>query len=106
MAENNQNQFQCTGDCLNCRMNAIERKTQWQYCAAQFSYNSLRTMQAMRESVNAMAGEINELKAKIEAIQNSEATVLAPNAEVVIEADKEEKSEIPNLPIAQEEDGV
>jgi len=89
MEQTNQNQFKCSGDCLNCRMNPVERKTQWQYCSAQFSYNALRTMQAMQEAIGAMSGEVKELKEKIEAIQNSEAMVFAP--------DKEEKSEIPTL---------
>lgn len=100
MAENNQNQFKCSGDCLSCRMNPVERKTQWQYCAAQFSYNALRTMQAMQESLGAMSGEIQELKAKVDAIQNSEASVFDPNSDVVIEEDKEEKSGIPVSAIA------
>ena len=80
MAENNQNQFRCSGDCLTCR--AInDRRVQWQYCAAQFSYNALRTMQAMQETISVMSGEIKELNDKIEAIQNSEATVFDPNKE-------------------------
>lgn len=78
--EPNQNQFKCSGDCLNCRA-VNDRRVQWQYCAAQFSYNALRTMQTMQEALAAMSGEITDLKSKIEAIQNSEANVFAPNAE-------------------------
>lgn len=81
MAENIQN-FKCSGDCLNCRA-VNDRKIQWQYCAAQFSYNSLRAMQTMQEAVSAIAGEVKELKAKIEAIQNSEALVFDPNSETL-----------------------
>ena len=86
MEQNNQNQFKCSGDCLNCRA-VNDRRIQWQYCAAQFSYNALRTMQVMQESINTMSGEIKDLKDKIEAIQNSEASVFNPT----------EKSEIPNF---------
>ena len=82
---------------MNCRA-VNDRRIQWQYCAAQFSYIALRSMQTMTETINAMSGEIKELKDKIESIQNSEATVYVPNTDVVIEADKEEKSEIPTLP--------
>ena len=94
MAENIQNQFKCSGDCLNCRA-VNDRRIQWQYCAAQFSYNTLRTMQTMQESLSLMSGEIRELKDKIEAIQNSEATVFDPNADTLEET-----------PIAQEGDGA
>ena len=105
MAENNQIQFKCSGDCLNCRA-VNDRRIQWQYCAAQFSYNALRTMQTMQEAISIMSSEIADMKAKIEAIQNSEADVFDPNADIVIEADNEEKSEIPILPIAQEGSGA
>ena len=88
MEQTNQNQFKCSGDCLNCRA-VKDRRVQWQYCAAQFSYNALRTMQTMQEAFGVMSGEIKELKDKIDAIQNSEAMVFAPDAE--------EKSEIPTL---------
>ena len=97
MAENNQIQFKCSGDCLNCRA-VNDRRIQWQYCAAQFSYNALRTMQTMQEAISVMSSEIADMKAKIEAIQNSEADVFDPNADIVIEADNEEKSEFPTLP--------
>ena len=73
-----QNQFKCNGDCLNCRMNPVERKTQWQYCAAQFTYNSMRMIEAMQGSIEAMGGTIKELQQKVEAIQNCEADVFDP----------------------------
>lgn len=75
--ENNQQQFQCTGDCLKCR--AInDRRLQWQYCAAQFTYNSMRMLQSMQESISAMSGSIEELKVKLNAIQDNEAMVFSP----------------------------
>ena len=97
--EQNQNQFKCSGDCLNCRA-VNDRRVQWQYCAAQFSYNALRTMQTMQESITLMSGEIKEMKDKIEAIQNSEATVFDPNTETLIE------TQPPVTPIAQEGAGA
>ena len=93
MEQTNQIQFKCSGDCLNCRA-VNDRRIQWQYCAAQFSYNALRTMQTMQEAISIMSGEITEMKLKIEAIQNSEAIVFDPNTDIVIE---EDKSEIPTL---------
>lgn len=89
--------FQCSGDCLNCRP-ANERKVQWQYCAAQFTYNSMRMLQTMQESIRVMSGEIEELRAKIEAIQDNEALVFEPHTE--------EKSEKPIKLRAQKGDGV
>ena len=80
VATQSQQTFKCTGDCLNCR--AInDRRLQWQYCAAQFTYNTMRMIQSMQESMNAMAGTIEELKAKVNAIQDSEAMVFDPTAE-------------------------
>ena len=95
MADNIQNQFHCSGDCLNCRATK-DRKIQWQYCAAQFSYNALRTMQTMTETITAMSGEIGELKAKIEAIQDSESLVFDPSTETLTE------TPTPTIPTAQE----
>lgn len=91
--EQKEQKFQCTGDCMNCR-SVNDRRIQWQYCAAQFTYNTMRMIQSMQETVNAMSGTIVELKEKVAAIQDSEALVYDPT--------EEEKSEIPNIPIAQE----
>lgn len=82
MANQNQQQqqFRCTGDCLNCR--AInDRKVQWQYCASQHAYKVLRMMQQVMETVNVIADDVVDLKDKISAIQNSEAMVFDPNAQ-------------------------
>lgn len=79
MAENVQ--FKCSGDCLNCRA-VKDRRVQWQYCAAQFSYNALRTMQSMQKTIDLMADEVKGMKERIEAIQNSEAEVFDPNGEI------------------------
>lgn len=113
MEQNNQQQqFKCTGDCFSCRaMN--ERKTQWQYCAAQHAYNAMRMIQSMQETIGSMSGEIKELRAKVNAIQDSEALVFAPDMdEPQIESDGEPVGE-PGVnhqdsltPIAQEGSGA
>ena len=92
--ENDKKQFRCMGDCLNCRaMN--DRKIQWQYCAAQHAYNSMMMIKTMQESVETINGTIEELRLKIDAIQNSEAVVFNPLG------DNEEEEDT-----AQEGDGV
>ena len=80
-----ENQFRCSGDCLNCRKQPNERREQWQYCAAQFTYNSMRMIADLQ-------GTVKDLKEKIEAIQNNEATIFDPTATL--------------KPIAQEGDGA
>ena len=77
-----ENQFKCNGDCLNCRKQPNERREQWQYCAAQFTYNSMRMIGDMKESMKTLQGDISELKAKIEAIQNNEAHVFDPTSNI------------------------
>lgn len=101
MEQTNQNQFKCSGDCLNCRVSPNERKTQWQYCAAQFTYNTMRMIETLQNAFNTMQGTVDELRERIEAIQNNEADVFDPNADVVIEADEEGRTGIPVDAIAQ-----
>ena len=60
-----QNQFKCSGNCISCT--PIQR----QYCSSQLAYNSMRMIEVMQ-------GAIEDLKAKIDAIQNSEASVFDP----------------------------
>ena len=65
MAEvNEKQQFKCLGDCLNCRA-VNDRKQQWWYCAAQFSYNASQMMRKMQESLDAMSKELEDMKKKI-----------------------------------------
>lgn len=90
MEEKREQQFRCTGDCIQCH------RGQREYCAAQKAYDNQRILLAMQEALNAMSGTVEELKAKVIAIQDSEAMVYDPNAE-------EEKSGIPNLPIGTSE---
>ena len=73
MEQNNQqNQFRCTGDCFKCQ------PLQRQYCAAQWSYNSLRMIEKMQETLKSMQGTIAELQTKIEAIQGNESSLFDP----------------------------
>ena len=81
--QNSQQQFVCTGDCKKCRS-----MQQWSYCASIHAYSNMKvldrvmeTLVRMQEQINGMQGTIQEMAAKIEAIQNSEATVFDPNSE-------------------------
>ena len=88
--------FKCSGDCLNCREEIMERQGQWRYCAAQRSYDTMRMMQDMQKSLAAMAGTVEELKGKIEAIQGNEATIYHP-----ADNDKDEaETTAPAAPVA------
>lgn len=71
MAQGNQ-QFRCSGDCIQC--NPMQR----QYCASQFAFQNRKTLEAMQESIVAMQCTIDELKTKIESIQNAESDVFDP----------------------------
>ena len=80
MADNNQ--FKCSGNCLNCT------PPQRAYCASQHSYSNMKVLDRMMEVLNkmqedmtAMQGTVNEMVAKIEAIQNNNDTVFDPNAQ-------------------------
>ena len=81
------NQFRCSGDCLRCHPN------QRQYCASQFTYNSMRMIEDMQKNLMTMQGTIDEMKAKLEAIQGNEAMLFDP-----------QKTE--SHPIAQSGDGA
>lgn len=104
-----QEQFVCKGDCLNCRKQPGERREQWLYCAAQFTYNTMKMLGDVQEQMMAMQDTIDNLSDKIEAIQNGEATVFNPAGE-----DNPENPTFPNgtsvIPtdhtIAQQGDGV
>lgn len=73
--EQEQKQFQCTGDCLKCI--AVQR----QYCASQHSYNSMRILQGLTAAVEVLSSTVEDLKTKIDAIQGNEALVFDPNEE-------------------------
>lgn len=71
---NEQQQFQCTGDCLKCM------PVQRQYCASQHAYSSMRILQAITESLESMKGSIAELQEKVSAIQGNEALLFVPSS--------------------------
>ena len=80
--QNNQQQFKCPGNCLQCL------PAQRQYCASQHAYSNMKVLDRMMETllgmktqIDAMQGTVAELSAKIEAIQNGEAAVFDPNGE-------------------------
>jgi len=67
--------FQCTGDCLRCSV------LQRQYCAAQFTYNSVRMLEDQSAAIAALQNTVDNLKTKLDAIQGNEALVFKPMAE-------------------------
>lgn len=76
-------QFVCTGDCKKCRS-----MQQWSYCASIHAYSNMKvldrvmeTLVGMQAAIQTMQGAVQELAAKIEAIQNGEAAVFDPNGE-------------------------
>lgn len=80
--QNNQRQFKCPGNCLQCL------PAQRQYCASQHAYSNMKvldkimeTLLGMKNQIDSMQGTVAELSAKIEAIQNGEASVFDPNGE-------------------------
>lgn len=84
MPQENKQQFQCSGNCLNCI------PQQRAYCASQHSYSNMRVLDKvmeiitdMKEQISVMQGEVKEMAIKIEAIQNSEADIFDPNQEFI-----------------------
>ena len=78
-----QPQFVCTGDCKKCKS-----MQQWSYCASIHAYSNMKvldkimeTLLGMKTQIDTMQGIITELSAKIEAIQNGEASVFDPNGD-------------------------
>lgn len=88
MANEAKQQFQCTGNCLNCIPN------QRAYCASQHAYSNMRvldkvmeTLTEMREQISAMQGEVKEMAARIEAIQYSDGDIFDPTTTYAQEGD-------------------
>lgn len=73
MEQTNQNQFKCSGNCLNCL------PAQRAYCASQHAYSNMKVLDMLTKTVLDMQGEISIIKEKIEAIQNNEANIFDPN---------------------------
>ena len=64
--------FKCTGDCLKCSL------LQRQYCAAQFTYNSMRMVEDLSRAVASLQGTVDGLKEKLDAMQGNEASLFIP----------------------------
>ena len=73
MEQTNQNQFKCSGNCLNCL------PAQRAYCASQHAYSNMKVLDMLTKTVLDMQGEISIIKEKIEAILNNEANIFDPN---------------------------
>ena len=97
---NQQQQFRCSGDGFKCI------PMQRQYCAAQWSYNSMKMMEAMQETLKAMHGTVEELKGKIEAIQGNEAMLFDPTEDAALVAQPTEQDAGQETDTAQEGDGA
>lgn len=76
--------FKCSGNCLQCQ------PAQRAYCASQHAYSNMKVLDQVMGIIIIMQGDMKEMKGKIEALQNNEAMVFAP--------DIEEKSEFPINP--------
>lgn len=68
-----QNQFKCTGNCLNCM------PAQRGYCASQHAYSNMKVLDAMMDMMVAMQGDMKQMAQKIEAMQNNEAAIFDPS---------------------------
>lgn len=84
MPQETKQQFQCTGNCLQCL------PAQRTYCASQHAYSNMRVLDkamevltSMQEDIRAMQGEVTQLSARIEAIQSGEAALFDPNGAFV-----------------------
>ena len=97
--QNQQQQFKCSGDCLKCT--PIQR----QYCASQFTYNTMRMVEHIQGTLDAMSGTIAELQEKIAAIQGNEATLFDPTTAAEPSDEVITETEIVNA-IAQSGDGA
>ena len=76
--QNQEQQFRCTGDCINCN------RAQREYCGAQKGYDNQRLLLEMQKTLASMSGTVEELKHKVSAIQDNEAMVFDPNNETAV----------------------
>jgi hypothetical protein len=71
--DKNEQKFECTGDCLKCL--AVQR----QYCASQNAYNTMRMVQDLTHAIDDVTITVEQLRDRINAIQDNEALLFAPN---------------------------
>lgn len=67
-----QNNFKCSGDCMNCH------PSQRAYCASQFTYNTMRMVENMQQTILTMQGSMEDMNVKIEALQEEKVEVFDP----------------------------
>ena len=78
-----QKQFQCTGDCLSCR--AInDRKSQWLYCAAQRAHDNMMMLQNIGQRIATIEEHLIAVNKKI---QGDDMQVFNPNKEIAEKGD-------------------
>ena len=63
--------FKCSGNCLNCS------PAQRAYCASQHAFSNMKVLDAMMGIVVEMKGTIEDMRSKVDAMQNTE--VFEPN---------------------------
>ena len=73
MENDKQQLLTCSGDCMNCR------QVQWQYCASQFTLNTLRMVERLQGVVGTISENVAELKQKVENIENGHTEVFKPS---------------------------
>lgn len=66
-----QQQFRCTGDCLNCI------PVQRQYCAAQNAYNNMRALERIEQHITTIEQHFANISQKMQ--QSEETQVFNPN---------------------------
>lgn len=72
MADNNQQQKTCSGDCLRCGVQ------QRMYCSSQHSYNIERMLENLMSRFNGLEDTVSRLDDKVNAMQE-DAEVFNPN---------------------------
>lgn len=74
MAEiDNKQTGHCSGNCMKC--SPFQRA----YCSSQLAYSNMRMLELVEQNMEAMQGQVAKLAEKIEAMQNNEADIFAPN---------------------------
>ena len=67
--------YKCSGNCLNCT------PAQRAYCASQHAYSNMQVLDTMMGIVLGLKESVDEMKIKIEALQDNEATLFDPTIE-------------------------
>lgn len=70
--DSNQNQFKCTGNCLNCL------PAQRAYCASQHAYSNMKVLDMMMKEILSIKEEMNSISQSIEELQNEGYDIFDP----------------------------